>query len=1600
MIESNAHNFNLQNYVLEHISQTKKLYLEDPNYLLEHYELENSITEEYEGRQILEMLQNADDAAKNANPPKVIIKLKDNILTIANNGEYFSKAGLISILYSNLSPKYGQKNQIGNKGKGFRSILNWTKKVNIFSANLRISFSKEISIQYLEELIQINPNVKDVIINRYQEYKEAIAVLRCPELLDIDKIPSEFQSYDTIIEMEINPHLISDIEKQIDETVDAEMMLFLNHLLEVEVCTKNKHLVIRREELNKNRLKLIADEEGKGVLINEWNIHKRVGVRPGDIETGRKEKNYELSLAWQDDLTYSKNLLHSFFKTDVVFPFPGILHGTFELSGNRNELIRGPHNHNIYLFKEVAKLFADVSQVIAESEPQNIGYKPMTLVSIDFNNLGLIIRESGFERELKEEIKKRKIFPVINNEYVRWDKNPAYYTNRVFPDLLSFQDFPYIMKYCDTEHVVQFILSLGKCRYKIDYLFRKVFDNCKTCSFSEYAKIVLAIHDILPAEIEKDSLPPLLYDSEYFPLEFKKEIFIPKSDKQFPIPSEVGIQIIHPQLASALQTAVASFNKDIKNYLNRFQLKEYVFTEIIELLIKNYITHLSLGDIKKLNSIIFNLYKDEINPVGWYGTPIPMITKTEEIAQSKQLYLGKNYGYEVPELLYHYNMKKIVANPQYYIDDEKMFAEWEKYLVWAGVAKSPRYAIISAPKEFALYSMKVYDFRNSIRDYPFRNYQHFIENSTIVETFAESIDDLENILSNNSTEAILFWLANSAELVKKIESDFESDESYISIKFNYARNLRTLPGRRIKNYIKWKLATSHWVKTETGKQVSPNICTTSHTIGSEFSPFLEKPKIDYDLTLFRENKIRKDKVDYLMKTIGVHESISSVSTHTLYAILLRLLQIDPEGKKAKSIYREIAINYDEQFLDEDDFNYKQFMSSGKVFCKSAVYESIKNVFYLDSKRYGESVINQFSLIEIERRRGKDKIKKIFGVKPLEEVTLELLGKPQLHSLYEKFIAEMDNFKSYVYAYRQGHDVKGNEINLIKNVKFILVKELTGNMVRDGNPVPFEFVSYEYLYLREAQTIYINTPDCDSVSKLKEQIPFCTTISECFSSLLDIDTPRMNIRELFSKSYQARDEIIRTELEDIGLEKLNAAKIALGIITSPKLNFWNSFIKCFPGLELIEHFQTDEEILKELNRLIPNQIIISEVFYGINYDYIGSEESAKKVAALLTATGISITQLNQYLYPPFDITESYKTDFENLKRNEKIKFKEKYHIKCQLEDSLRKDFLNVSNKYSEIQPTVSNDLNYDVHNELYSKIYDMFNIDIRETSSSNLDLNDIYNSNRNTLLSLVKGNIENPVLINQYLDEEMEVRSLLYFEDEINTVAEMLLQWLSKHTSTGGKISKSKKINFGTNTILFNDYVELANEIDNIIGTESLNGITLENIKVQKSESPEPGRTGQKSHKAKKSYANKDEIGFLGEYLVYKFLLNKIDKKESIKWVSGYSRLCGVNDDGDDLAGYDFEYIPNNATHPRFIEVKVVGYDNSFHISSNEVKVGEKHKDRYEVFLVRNIENPLELKIEKIQGIFNYKGRSFSDNDYFSVVNDNFILKFKKIEEGQ
>jgi hypothetical protein len=118
----------IQEEIIALINKNVETYKINSSRIISDFKNEKQTTNDYRERQLLELLQNADDARTE----KVGIQLdkKNKILRIANNGDAFDLGGVESLLLANFSSK-NKKEFIGNKGLGFRSILNWTSEIHV-----------------------------------------------------------------------------------------------------------------------------------------------------------------------------------------------------------------------------------------------------------------------------------------------------------------------------------------------------------------------------------------------------------------------------------------------------------------------------------------------------------------------------------------------------------------------------------------------------------------------------------------------------------------------------------------------------------------------------------------------------------------------------------------------------------------------------------------------------------------------------------------------------------------------------------------------------------------------------------------------------------------------------------------------------------------------------------------------------------------------------------------------------------------------------------------------------------------------------------------------------------------------------------------------------------------------------------------------------------------------------------------------------------------------------------------------------------------------------------------------------------------------------
>lgn len=235
--------------IKEEIEKIRRKYMDSAEEIVSGYNRECSLSKDYEGRQIFELLQNADDEAVGSSG-KVLITFDGKRLAVSNTGETFSFRGVKSLLYPNASPKKVHANKIGCKGLGFRSILTWSNSVTVAAKNFTIKFSKKYSMKFLKSILEEKPELKNDIKDLSPD-DWPIATLTCPRLLKESELVDGFS---TSVIMECREDLAGEIKAQI-ENLEFEELVFLPNLKEIEIICGEYHKVFYKVVDGKRQLK-------------------------------------------------------------------------------------------------------------------------------------------------------------------------------------------------------------------------------------------------------------------------------------------------------------------------------------------------------------------------------------------------------------------------------------------------------------------------------------------------------------------------------------------------------------------------------------------------------------------------------------------------------------------------------------------------------------------------------------------------------------------------------------------------------------------------------------------------------------------------------------------------------------------------------------------------------------------------------------------------------------------------------------------------------------------------------------------------------------------------------------------------------------------------------------------------------------------------------------------------------------------------------------------------------------------------------------------------------------------------------------------------
>ena len=353
-------NGGLASYITEESEKTLNAYGEQPNLVDEHANHEEDTARGgYAQRQLFELVQNSADALSGKQGGgRIEIRLTENYLYCADEGEPIDVDGVRALMFSHMSPKR-ETSVIGRFGLGFKSVLGVTDTPEFFSRSGSFRFDR---CRARARIQQVVPDAKRYPVLRLPDFMEPF------ESRNKDDILREFMDWATnIVRLPLKPNTHNALSQQISD-FPPEFLLFVEHVSEMTLRDDLSSLERTLELQRVDGEFLLYD----GDTDSEWKLFKRIHTLSSDAQADRRSLNDddEVLIWWAvplDRLT-DPGQFWAFFPTKTASLVAGILNAPWKTNEDRQNLLSGPYNTE--LIESAAKMIADeLPNLVTQTDP-------------------------------------------------------------------------------------------------------------------------------------------------------------------------------------------------------------------------------------------------------------------------------------------------------------------------------------------------------------------------------------------------------------------------------------------------------------------------------------------------------------------------------------------------------------------------------------------------------------------------------------------------------------------------------------------------------------------------------------------------------------------------------------------------------------------------------------------------------------------------------------------------------------------------------------------------------------------------------------------------------------------------------------------------------------------------------------------------------------------------------------------------------------------------------------------------------------------------------------------------------------------------------
>lgn len=1311
----------MKKIIEKEIIKKRKLFKENYAEMVGAYKREKETTKDYNGRQLLELIQNADDAGSNA----ILIKnnTKNSILTISNKGEAFTKEGYRSLMIQNLSSKL-KKSYIGNKGLGFRSIINWSDSITIISNGTTVEFSEEKRKQEFYNLF--NKNERLEILNEFSFSKNVnpLPFLAIPMVRE----SSNNSDFTTSIEIRYRQQFFEDILTQIKD-LKEEVLLFLNNIKKIEIQGFE----------NINNIEIKGEKSiGKAISIGnrKWTVFKKSGLLEEKYQdkTNTQKEHYQLKIAIPLECENETDLLFTFFPTKVNLEFPFVVHGTFDLDSSRNQLVKSDKNQ--FVLEKLIELIIETAKKISK---EKVSWKPIEL--LNYNNKNKVLTDLNFYENINKKIGELELFPCIDGLYRKLSDTIMYnndFTNFIietenisyFPNLLIPINSN-LKQWLSTELDLSFWELNTKGFVKnIDEISKKI----KT--LNERVTLIYILEQDKSFHSDNQQYSLLLNEDKKV-IDKSISVFTPPTTKseKFDLPDFVKIDFLNKYFYTKLLNKYGLSNHKEKARELQRKLKEIVSIRSFEPIpvIGKVITDTnrkiqkakSKNDVniitKKMIMSLYNIHKDLNETTNPDTSKVRIITQSGKIQLANELYLSADYpSGELTEDLF-----KGILTKNKFVSSRKTL----------GLEKEDSISV----ERFLLDFLKVNKHTKIQTDFkPEYKYEKFVfDNIKKPIGYRDSyirvnkIDNFENIIEKISNEKLILWLIKDSILQKQLSDSFNNDifryDKRAEHSFNYYHQFENKP-----SYFKYQLQQ---------KEIFNNLL-----IADEKLLFINNTNINYTHQLFAKYQIEKETINSVLIELGAKENFSDLSIERVSEILSSLEEKDPKGKTTQKIYKLAFEHYRKNKQELPiSHKFKLFSTKGNI----SGYFDCSEIYYSDNSILPNKIINQEPILNFPKRIGESQVSTFFGIKTFKDFDIKVKTK-ELNTSMTKWLNEyLRSVKPYLLTIRLNKITADKQKQINREVKSIksLNIEICHRISCDIKNSEIELDEFDFI--NDGSNFYIKTNSFYDLKSLKKNSTICDVVSEIITIVIRVNENNLDFRSCFRNDIQDTEHSI---ISLYGNELLQEAKSLLDMSDYQK-EFWQTVFKIQYKTEFYD-FNTNIEKLRQSN--------FGNIIEDIDYQFLSDSDNFPLLKTIFEKLNITVKEFNRSSFTKIDLSQIHIENLEDYFYKNEDDFKSTlWKLLNEKPKESQTDFLDLISKYENNANFIIEKANQlkDVWLTNYQSIFEEYlncHFSFSTPKKGVIHILDKKNQNKTNF-----SNIENDLI-----EQDKKLLSLLYFEKNI------------------------------------------------------------------------------------------------------------------------------------------------------------------------------------------------------------------------------------------